>query len=501
MNFPRSSIFFSKLDRYFYPAVFVISFLYVLTLIADYDLNWTHPEVVRIQIPGAVKNGVAIVPADLLRGFDVSSYDWGGGRYGRSRFVSYFFSTFNVKIRLLLLRFFPPHPSLSIIWIFTLILSPILFFKLIHQLTGDRKAAWVGASLFLLSTGTLSGITMLFHPAKPLALFFILAGCNLGFRLGQLARREEYFSRRYNLLLAGLLGVSLAACFTDETAWYIFICVPILSPGILRDKRRGWFTIGLYFSMFIVFLYFVTCLAPIITRKLFEQNDFDFWKFALSDNKTVFGNHIVANTFKNARNLIGSQLVPDLKYSCRGLSAGTLYFGALLFYLISAFLGLNSDRKRIVLRGSVALLLFFVFQSLILLPRGEEAIIDTSFYYGNLTAVFLSLPLAILLAADKKSFKALNKLVLIIILATYAYNFTAVNYRWMRQHHDVHRHSYWFRGESEGVRAERLSYPMVKHAWENRSDRAALEEMKARYPLKSLWLFLELECISSAGND
>ena len=116
MNTNRFHGFTTGFDRYFYPAAFLASFIYVLTLIGNYDINWTHPEVVGIQIPGVVKNGAEIVPRDLLRGFDVLSFEYGG----RSRFVSYFFQTFNIKFRLLLLRFIPPHPSLSLTWIVTL---------------------------------------------------------------------------------------------------------------------------------------------------------------------------------------------------------------------------------------------------------------------------------------------------------------------------------------------------------------------------------------------
>lgn len=488
MNFPRLQKFITRLDKYFYQLVFVGSFIYVFTIITNYDLTWTFPEVVFHQIPQVViKTGLKIVPFDLLRGFDINRFELHDP--GRSRFVSYFFQTFNIKIRLLLLQFIPPHPSFSFTWIFTLILSPLLFFKLVHELSGDRNAAWAGTSLFLLSTGTLSGITMLFHPAKPLALFFILAGCYLAARLGRYAQREEYFSTRYILLLSVLMGTLLVICFTDETAWYTFICIPILAPGIFRDKRRGLLTIGLCFEMFLVFLFFLTYLAPNITKQLFSNPYFNFWETALGGHFQRLSKYWFVNVFSNAWNVMINQLVPGRIYSWHILPARILYFCVLFIYLVCVFGRLDFDKKKFVLRGLVALLFFFFFQELIM--STVQMYIHTSFYYGNLTSIFLSLPLAVLLTAVKEPFKRLNKIVLIVILFTYAYNFNLINEHWMRIYERDHLEEY----PEEVIKmvGNSLSYSMVKQAWDNRSDPIALEMMKPRFPLKALWLFRELD--------
>lgn len=487
MNFPLLRRFAAGLDKYFYQLVFFGSLIYVFAIIANYDLNWMQPEVALTQIPNVAENGPAITSSDLLRAFDVTSFEVHDP--GRSRFVSYLFQTINIKIRLFLLRFIPPHPSFSLTWIFTLILSPLLFFQLVRELSGDRQAAWAGASLFLLSTGSLSGITLLFHPAKPLAIFFILAGCCLALRLGRYARRGEYFSNRYILLLSLLLGTLLLACFTDETTWFIFICIPILAPGLFRDKRRGWLTIGLCFDMFLVFLFFLTYLAPGITEHLFGNHYFNFWETALGGHFRLLGNYSFASTFLVAWNLITNQLVPDWLSSWQTLPAGTLYFCALFAYLVCAFISLDSKRKYIVIRGLAVLLLFFVFQTLLL--RIVLISIDTSFYYGNLTAIFLSLPLAVLLASAKAPFKSLGKVVLIAILFTYAYNFIPANHYWMRIYERDPIGEY--PEEAKRMEGESLSYPLVKAAWDNRSDPIARKMLQPRFPLKSIWLFQELK--------
>lgn len=478
-------------NRCFYPAVFFVCCVYVLILIGDYDVNWVHPEVVKFQIPGVVKNGVNIVPGDLWRGFDVRAFEYGG----RSRFVSYFFQTFNIKFRLLLLRFIPPHPSLSLTWVFTLLLGPILIFRLIRELSGERAAAWTGASLFLLSTGTLSGVTMLFHPAKPLALFLALLCYYLAVRMARVSQIDGYFSPAYNRRLIVLLVLLLAACFTDEAAWFIFVCLAVGVPGLYRERRKGLITVGLYAGVFAGFLIFITWAAPVITRSLFGQRDFDFWGMALTrGDHSVLVDYSVLHTIRIVRDVIMNQLAPVSRLGRLLTPARVIVLSILTPYLVWAFSRQSPARRRLVLRLAAVLLLYLVYQSIILEKRGR-ATITASYYYGNLTAIFFTLPLALIFSAPREPARTLGKWALVLLLVIYAFSFKMVNRHWLDSHAARARSitAKYFPRQALRMHGKILTREMVWEAWRYRREPEVIQQLQPGFPLKALWLFAELE--------
>lgn len=487
------------LGRYFYPAVFLASCIYVLILIGNYDINWVHPEVVKIQLPGVVRNGVEIVPWDLLRGFDVQSFEYGG----RSRFVSYFFQTFNIKLRLLLLRFIPPHPSFSLTWVFTLLLGPILIFRLIRELSGEREAAWTGAALFLLSTGTLSGVTMLFHPAKPLALFLALLCYYLAVRMARTSQSDGYFSPAYNRRLIVLLVLLLAACFTDEAAWFIFVCLAVGVPGLYRERRKGLITVGLYAGVFAGFLIFVTWAAPVITRNLFGQKNFDFWRMALTrGDHSVLVDYSVLHTIRIVRDVIMNQLAPVSRLGRLLTPTRIIVLSILTPYLVWSFIRQSPARRRLTLRLAAVLLLYLAYQSIIIEKRGR-ATITTSYYYGNLTAIFSTLSLALILSAPREPDRTLGKWALVLLLVIYACNFRMVNRHWLDSHEARARSisAKYFPRQALRMRGKSLTREMVREAWRYRREPEVIQQLQPGFPLKALWLFAELERVYPPEGD
>ena len=148
----------------------------IVAYLFNYDMNWTNPEFSKMNIPNAMMTGHAYTWKDVARSFDFMSFDF----VPRARFLSHFFEIINIKLRVFLFQFLPPHPSFSITWIVTLILSPLFLYRLVLLWTGNTVRAWTSLALYVCSTGYLSSMVMLFHPAKTLAHFFIIFSLYLG---------------------------------------------------------------------------------------------------------------------------------------------------------------------------------------------------------------------------------------------------------------------------------------------------------------------------------
>lgn len=524
-----------------YILIFILAAAVVLLLLGDYSATWMHPELPARDIPNALKNGNGYVPGDILRGLDYMSFDG----FPRARFLSYAFQIANIKFRVWLFARILPHPSLSLTWIFSLLLSPILLYRLVCNLTGRRIAAWAGLSLYCLSTGFLSGVVLLFHPGKPLtnfaailclylaSLIVVQAKKEAAFRrrlfrsslllptllaqehppgsaygsgfarsalsrisqLREYARRADASSLRIVVLAAALLLAEFASFFLDEYAWFIFLAVPILAPGAFSlPRRRGLFLLA-YLSLPICFFIAVTFLAPAAHRRL-GFGEFNYWKSVFTptyDNQTNIWNQLRTPTFlRNGRGLIGSQLLhyrgpgryPLSRGETRALAAICLY-GLLLFALLPA------PRRRLLLRTALVLFLFALYHSLILCKHLKH--VDSSFYYGSLFSVFLALFLSVLFSVEKKWAATVNLFLLPALLAVFIINFIRVNDCMIRGHDN--RYRYHFPKETERMRGTVFTRALVRRAWAARGDARALFDLQAAFPLRGYWLFKELEHI------
>lgn len=524
-------------DPLFYPLLAAASFLWVLVFLADYDHTWAHPEMAWFQIPTVMQNGTSFSPADLLRAFQVTGFD----SDGRSRFFAYLVQILNLKFSLWLFRFIPPHPSFSLAWPISLIFTPLLFFRLVRSIGKSRTAAWIGTALLLLSSGYLSGVAMLFHLAKPLALFFTVAALYLAARITEdLGRRETLRERiardsaclaaergppgagrfgALRVLLAGysrirerererhrldsrvtarsaaLLLVIFVAYFTDETAWFIPLALPLLFPRLFAPRPGwGWFLLG-YAAAAAVFLVFVTWAAPRIVFTLFGDKGYNFWGLAVGEGSAALWRRFQwSSLWANAWQLIGSHLAvwrPGLHYLMGG--NGRWLIG-LLAYCGLSFFSLPRPRRLSVARALAVMALFLLFQTLVL--SRHIKVVSAGYYYANLFSVFLSLILGLLLSGEKEPFATLNRFLVAALLVIEAANFSAIN-RSIMTCHETEQYGFagLFPRETAGMRGKRLTYAAVRRMWEQRLDFAAVADLASRLPPRALVLTKELALI------
>jgi hypothetical protein len=494
----------------FYKLVFFLLFTYVLIQLLSYSRCWVHPEHVELFLPKVLENGAALRLEDWLSAFEIKRFE---SFAPRIRFLSNLFYVLNIKLRVWLWNYIPPHPTFSLTWIFSLLLSPVLLYRLIRRMTGERSSAWVGLALYVTSWGFLSNILLLFHPGKPLACFFtilclylassvvsyarrreeyarrrgrrlfllpVAAGGGLpppgperfayyrrilGYqeRNARIAAREEYYTRRMTLCFSLLLGLILLAAFADEFAWFIFLAVPVLFPSIFFVERwraafRFW-----YLAAFLAFLALLTFLAPLLAGS-FGFQGFDFWQYLRTHIQTG-GEFRWGNAIAQGRNFLSG----DLGLPHPNLPAVRLAWALICGYGAVLFAFLPAERKKTALRAWAAVFLCTLYITTVLTKH--LVVVRNSWYYGAVFPIFLALAVAVLFSERPRALRIPNALAFLVLAAVWA-------------------------GRIHGLDRSTLSFATVLEAWRTRDDpdmlRRRIEESLIRRPTDYSWLLYEL---------
>lgn len=235
------------------PLTFLVSVYYLIfSQTLSYQSAWMHPERVFDFIDYIFENGRNFQWQDIHRSFNVEVFEQGHPRTTRP--LEGPMLMLDSKIRSFLWRFVSPHPSLSLLMIFTLFLSPFFLFKLLRELGATTYTSLLMVAFFLASPGTLSLVACLFRPSKPLVICYIL------FTLYFLAKNQME-NPKYKEKLKWLC---FYAPFLDETGFLIYPLTFFILPRFFETKKKWIFFFLLpFFNIFIYFtlipaLYYVT---------------------------------------------------------------------------------------------------------------------------------------------------------------------------------------------------------------------------------------------------
>ncbi len=470
-----------------YILIFILSALFVIYCLSDPNLTWVHPEAVSRHLPFALGNRHDLVAEDLLRGFDFWSFD--GAM--RTRFLSYVGTVVDLKFRNWFFQHFPPLLSLSLTWIFSLLLSPLFLWKLIYNLSRNRISAWMGISLYYLSTGFLSGIVMFFHPGKPLCRFAAIF-CLYCASVIVPCRGNDREGKNTGWFWLLVLSVFISF-FLEETFWFIFIAIPVLFPALLFSRPPRWWRIFAYGLLPVIFVLFVTWLAPRIIENLGFGN-FNFWQCELhpfgASEYRVWEKFIPLNILINARNILFDYISirsssGDLEISALSVLI-PLFFGG---YFLLMFFRASSARKKIIARVFLVIILFLIFETMLFTKKG---IVQSSYYYGTLFPVFWVLLVSLILSSGQERYRPIGLIIFIFLLLLGGYNFIVLGRSWYLDHGRPIGALYpdTARVENDGIE---LTREMVMNIWKNRDQPGVLEELRKNYPRRSYWFFAEME--------
>lgn len=466
----------------FYKLLFLAAFSYMVFLALSYSLCWQDFDIPHKFHPRILSNGPSLRLEDFTRIFDIgpSGYKIGDTRL---RYLQDLVSLIDIKFRIWLFNYIPPHPSATLVWIFVFIISPWLMFKLMHQLTGHRAAAWVGTILFTLSQGHLFGVTKMSNPAKPMANFFFLAVFYLAAKTANERTKQGTISRRGRYSFAAMLLLMLLSFFTDETAWMLYFMVPIIFPSLFLPPKKAKFVLGGYLLMSLTAAILITVVFPLMVRTFTPGEVEAGFSHHLPvvtagpDDPPVVGDFFgPRHVLLTARNLIWSQLVP-----WGWFWLGIIYLASLTSYLAFQFFSLSPPKKKLVLRLLLALGIFVAIQSFLaaMVYDGEGYLLKDAMYYGAPFSIFLVLPLAILLSAEplRKS-RLLNKGLLLFLAVVMAYNFIRVNEA-KRFQNAIYENA----GE--------MDYATAREIWRRRKNPLAILSWRDRYPVYSPWAYIQ----------
>lgn len=469
----------SKWDRLFFISLAISVGIYLVGfVILRYDQTWAHSELPADFVPHVLENGNAFVIEDSKRVFDYKAFCGAP----RSRALSTLFFVLNTRFRLWLFQYLPPHPSLSFTWVFSLILSPVLLYLLMKRLSESAEVACLATLLYLMSTGLLSGLTFLFHPAKPLTNFLAILTLFLGARF--FTRREKKAGGAW-LSYAGMC-LSLCFCFiTDETAWFVYLLPAIFfAENFVRNQSRIVLCC-LYVLPLLFFFAWATFLLPQMASH-FGYPGFYIWSYVSQEPPPLRPFHLEI-AYKNAANLLMSHL-----YRFDSSTTTTLLFLVVLGCVVKRYHSVHWPHRRLFLKGVLSFLLFAIYTTILM--QKHRGVVQSAYYYASLSSVLFSITASLVLASRPTS-KWFSKVVLLLLLSAMGLGFTNTNRDWRVR--ETGNYLKYLPKETREMRGkEPLTFLKVRELWNHRFDEHFLSQQKKRFEAIDYWIFYELGLVT-----
>jgi hypothetical protein len=340
----------------------------------------------------------------------------------RPRLLTTLLTYINIALRRALLLHGPIHPTLGIAWL----LYPaciVLMHRVALRLTTDARAALIAAILYAASPAMLDLFANYYVPAKPLAstmMLLAIYGACLVFPNTHNPSRPILGSSI--VFVAGLFGL-----LSDETAVFIYTCIPLLFVNRLLDPTvtasRKWIFSASLVGSLLVFVVVGFAAVPAINMSL-GQAPIDLWTtitrgvyeaMFLTSSKpvssligsispgslleTILAAHTVPHRLVQHVWTSGTPL-PHFFQWRRTDQLGLYVFAAIVMFLI---LNIRSDPPRRSLLGRLllAFLAFVVLESILIL-RLSPWIVEVN-YYAAFSSIFFALIMAVLIAGLGRS--------------------------------------------------------------------------------------------------
>ena len=417
-----------------YPAILLLLFVYLFLIPrgVSYRYAWAIPEIQGFDIT-ALKTGTQLNLKDLGNGLNYKGFENGFPRITRP--LSSYFQILDTKFRCWLWHYIPPHPSLSLTWIFTLGLAPLFLYYLLCNLGISSNTAVTMAAFYLLTPTSMSHVAELFRPAKPMTDFAIIFCLYFASFL-----QKKYLQQNQLVPWKGFILfwiISAVSFFWDETALLIFPAIFFVFPKVITHRRPHLF---LWLLLpFITALFYFSLIPYLTSWAGYGHPDLSQYflyrrgiKVEISSNQANMAYLFGQNT-KNLVLYTMGLIMPSVLGASAGVKfifgLGVIGWGIVLFYL-------SKVRKTWVALSIFLLILILYFNHLMSIqwPWGAWG----PFYYGGFWSIFFTIWLARVI--DKS---AISKILLVfsffLILINMFQAFSAVDIVYKKYHYYPYR--------------------------------------------------------------
>ena len=438
--------------------------LYLVFWIMDYNNWFVHPHSFEIQLYGLLPDGLNFRWSDWIRPFaHLDLFE------DRPRFLSYFVTLIDYRLRLMCYEHFVLFPPFSIAWFLTLGVAPVLVLRCARNMGLDGQTAALATLLYVTSTGFLSGFSMILMSAKPLSNVVYIGVIYLMSEL-KLKYRDQLFYEIKSPLKTALSILIFLGLFVDEMSLFVFILLPVLfqemfevrqMPGgvVTGAAKRMLKNVFGFLAPFLLFLFVMIFLVPILTQHYFQYK-FDYLGSILSvkkemvmSGKTLFHGKLDGfgwhSFLENFMTLLGVSFVPGqispfiTHPAASGVLSGQSQNLPQMLILLAVFAGIgvilcqaSGERKSYLKRLVLLCVIYTLFVSLLL---GRHVVYVTGYYYATAFGLFLAYLVAFCLGEINRfgeKFKWLSMALAALIVVIQINNFSVLNRSYITFHNE-----------------------------------------------------------------
>ena len=458
-------------------------------VIFNYTQNWTHPELPMHSYDKVLKKGHLFSPRDFKLMFDMDSFNWAP----RPRLLSHLQEIWNIKFRVLLFRHLPSHPSLSLSWVWVLIVSPYFLFRLIKNISDSTYSPWIGLIIYFSSTAALSGLTMMFRPAKVLTIAFSLMALYTVSAVKAATPGQDWFPRRFRTLAA----ILLAGFLSDETFVITYLALPIIFP-----IRLGFFPFQtkrclFYLSIFPAFAVLALYIIPLISLSLGYMPEFTniLSSMRLAGDESVYSFQDRMGRFNPGALLFALgqltqyQLTPPSLFTWHDLTSGSFAAGTMKYFAVYATIFIAGSI--LLHRRTGAPVIRWLTATLLAALTIKFIGGGYNYYYGSVSIVFFAVYWGIYFGSARRViWKAASFAVLIFITWCSLSNFKLANESAMQWH--IPMMQQYFPAETAGMEGPKLTIRSAGEIWRHRDNCSYIEASRKDFAPIHFPFFYEL---------
>jgi hypothetical protein len=373
----------------------LLSFCYIAFLVMDPRCGWVLPE--SLIYKSYIVHNVPL--KDVLKGTFNNQVFENSDRITRP--LSSLFEIIDTHFRAWLWQFIRPVASLSLTFIFSLLIGPILYYKFLKNMAIRPAIAVFATAIMLLNPGSLSLIVMMFRPAKAMMNFWLIFSLYFSSLIYLKDKEVKPSLQLSSLMLIVGAGILLGFLF-DETAVVIVTAIALLCPSVFMGSTQR--VLGFALVPVILLLLYLIVFPAMAVHYGYSKPDLLAYQAISAPNLPSLSDFI-SNYFANFKDISIESLGMFNPYKVTLLTQKILYAAlmitAVIFigrYVISGktIKSVSFPVRNLVIRSFLLLLVLCLFHTFILdtVSIRTDGRVWGPYYYGAYFGIFWGILIA-----------------------------------------------------------------------------------------------------------